>query len=641
MIAPDPYLRWAQLTQRRYLQPMRGPDGDWLKLVMTRDGAAALAGKTRRLVWSRANPDTDLATVWLHVDDLDLALAQSTRHRIGLAHPSLAPVVSARDAAARPGLVDMQGPAAPLAEVERCDAPRVIGVIDGRCGFLHQRFWRDGQPRIQRYWDQGAVADPASGLWHTPGDMGYGRAFTGADLHAQASSRLAAGLDAWQREQVELDLYRAFGHALPQACDWTHGTHILSTVLDAHDRARQDRSHKGEQDPGDPAVMHVQLPDLALLDTGANWLASSVLDGIDYILARCRPDAQVFINLSLGGFGGPQNGTSMLEQAIDDQIRAWTGLNGDRRLQVIVAAGNLGSGSVKDDGTGEAQRIHQRLKPDERNGFSFAWHVEIPDATETFVEFWVPALAGQPCAMRATLTPPHGSGAAPLTVEAGQQGELQVGGRRVAAVFNDTHTTDGANGSGASQVLVALAHTEDRDGRPIGPLGRWTLRLEVAPEQALPATVDGWMRRRDIPGELEGYRPQYGFAPSNLAVPDDLLDQRSSLANVHRGQVVGALEHPEDPPAAATLEEAGYSSTLVGGRPIYGPGRLQGPGFTTGTSKELRGTSIAAAHVCGALAGGTLPVKMALKVRGGGPAARGPVGAPPNTVDAIYIVDPP
>ncbi|RZS53398.1 hypothetical protein [Sphaerotilus mobilis] len=638
MSAPDPYLQWAKLTQLRYLQPMRdAQDGDWLRLITTPEGVAALQERAQHQVLSLVDPAARHRTVWLHADDLPVALDCSNHHRIGLAHPGMAPVGGRKSV----GLVDMAPlPEKPGAEeVQPCEAATVIGVIDGRCGFLHQDFWTDeGRTFIRHFWDQGvpATADPA--FWRTPDDMQYGRQVTGARLEERFGASLAACATGWQREQRELASYRAIGYALPEAADWSHGTHVLSTALKAY----RDLDARGNTSPPvGPALIHVQLPDLALHDTSANWLASHVRDGIDYILARCSPEARVVINLSLGGFGGPQNGTSMLEEAIDERIRRWNGPDGIQRLQVVVAAGNIGTGDVDDDGSGEPRRVHLRKGCKEDGSIEFSWDIEVPDATETFLEFWVPATGDSPVRMTATLIPPPGAVALQATAGPGEHAtcDWQDAPGVQAAVFNGTHTSEGACGTGSSLILVALPHTTDWLGRRCGPLGRWSLKLSPQDRAREPLHVDGWIRRRDVPGELAGERPQYGFSKAD-APSGQLADQRSTLAHAHQVVVVGAVEPARMPRAIYPFEEADYSSTILGGDPVYGPGRLHGPGFTTGTRQQLRGTSIAAAHVCGALAAQATPSPLNLENLPPGPALPGARAEPSKKVRRVRAILP-
>ena len=113
--------------------------------------------------------------------------------------------------------------------------------------------------------------------------------------------------------------------------------------------------------------------------------------------------------------------------------------------------------------------------------------------------------------------------------------------------------------------------------------------------------MNAWIERRDVPGELLGYRPQYGFADDT---PHDIIKTGSlgSLANGQRSIVVGAVEFDKK---MCSYGIADYSSRGLGAdaRPqVYALGQRTSRGFFSGTGKSLAGTSIAAAQVTAALA---------------------------------------
>ena len=81
------------------------------------------------------------------------------------------------------------------------------------------------------------------------------------------------------------------------------------------------------------------------------------------------------------------------------------------------------------------------------------------------------------------------------------------------------------NGSGG-MVLVALGHTRDTL-RPCARMGRWN--VTVTNKSPWPITLEACIERRDLPGELAGFRPQYGFGPATPGLePGGAL---GSLAN--------------------------------------------------------------------------------------------------------------
>jgi hypothetical protein len=147
-------------------------------------------------------------------------------------------------------------------------------------------------------------------------------------------------------------------------------------------------------------------------------------------------------------------------------------------------------------------------------------------------------------------------------------------------------------------VLLALGHTCESFG-PRAPRGHW--KVTVTNRSATPIDIDACVERRDVPGELRGERPQYGWIDEPKAtLPAGSLGSLSSGA---RTIVVGAVDEPR--PGDASFEMSDYSST---GRPgqrrvdMYCVGKRDGTGFLSGSHKELQGTSIAAARATAAAA---------------------------------------
>ena len=277
------------------------------------------------------------------------------------------------------------------------DRGLVIGVIDGRCGFAHRNFCDPGRtdavddrqllgPGPER----GAAVARAGGIRLRPR--------TAARRSRPALARRCFSAHATDcRAEEERALYRALGQALPEDADWSHGTHVLDTVISDY-RARQPERLAGAR----PGIVYVQLPDDALRDTSARWAAAYVFDALRYILCCAGKAAQVVVNVSLGAFAGPHDGSSLLERAIDELIDLHGG-----RLRVVVAAGN--TGHIRDDATGRAVPCHARvtlasaLGPECDKGMEsvdLAWDIDCADSTESFMEIWLPQRSRRPACRR-------------------------------------------------------------------------------------------------------------------------------------------------------------------------------------------------------------------------------------------------
>jgi len=192
-------------------------------------------------------------------------------------------------------------------------------------------------------------------------------------------------------------------------------------------------------------------------------------------------------------------------------------------------------------------------------------------------------------------------------VEPDRERGIEVAGAVVASVINATGRVAIPNGA-PGLALVALGHTRG-SGSPSAPMGRWSIR--IANPGAGAVDVDAWIERRDVPGELAGYRPQYGFAN------DPRLNERCTLATLANGMspiVVGALEvassgeqHIADYSSCGpSLPAPGYGGAKPPptrpGPDLYAVGQRRSDGFFSGTTKNLAGTSVAAACVTAAIA---------------------------------------
>jgi len=619
----NPYAEWAVLTGGVHV-PHREL-GQWYAL---RCHARGTVGRLRRAAPSAlgwwippAYPDHARACT-VRVTDVEAAaptlaawrgLARLLEADAGMARPDqprtrLPPLVTTGDGAASPP-----------------DAARtVVAVIDSACGFAQRRFCRPGETpttRLAAYWDQGgdqggtAPAPARPGGWHTPPRFGYGRALRRADIDTLLATHLPTGVvDDGTRREAEAALYRAIDHGVPQGCDWTHGTHMLDLC------SRTDPAASAWSKAGDPlaqaALVHVQLPGWAMNDTSARWAAACVLDGLRFVLDCAGPQAEVVVNLSLGAFGGPHDGSSLLEQAIDDLVAEQA-----PRLHVVVAAGN--AALPLDDGTDRPRPCHARawLAPAGQPGAqcTLDLEVDLPDGGETFVELWLPQDAAAPGAaggLGLTVHPPAPTGTAPrpLATQPGGTARLVDGQQVVAAVFNRTAArTPTALGDGG-MALVALGTTLNLLGYR-APTGRWQLRL--ANQLPVALVADLWLQRRDVPGDMPGHRAQYGFVglpAQRPAGPGSAWTSGQgtlgSLAHGRQTVVVAAVEPVHDGTAWArgNYSSAGQPprrrghtalerSTARRAPDLALPGTATAAGFWTGSAKSLQGTSVAAAQL--------------------------------------------
>ncbi len=171
----------------------------------------------------------------------------------------------------------------------------VVGIIDNGIDYTHPNFYtRDkSELRIKRVWDQNASGTP-------PEDFNYGCEYTTAE------AILAKGCD------TELN---------------THGTHVLGIAAGADNT--NDKGVYGVATDADIVVVSYNGEDMLVGDNTA------VIDGIKYIFDYAESVGKpCVINMSLGSYWGPHDGTSTFDRLADE-------LQGPGRL-LVGSCGNSG-----------------------------------------------------------------------------------------------------------------------------------------------------------------------------------------------------------------------------------------------------------------------------------------------------------
>lgn len=213
-----------------------------------------------------------------------------------------------------------------------------VGVADWGCDFAHANFRRaDGRTRLLYLWDQRGGARASS-----PRPYGYGRELDAAAIDAA----LAAA-----------DPYAALGYD-PALGDpgrrGTHGTHVLDI---AAGNGRAAGSAPGVAPEADLIFVHLRGNDTAPEDTLGD--SARLLEAVDYIIRRAG-DRPVSINLSLGRTGGPKDGTTLVEQALDALLAERDG------RAVCMSTGNYYDAALHSSGrlaTGEATMMRWDVTP--------------------------------------------------------------------------------------------------------------------------------------------------------------------------------------------------------------------------------------------------------------------------------------
>lgn len=167
----------------------------------------------------------------------------------------------------------------------------LVGVVDHGYDWSHPAFFsQDGQCyRVLRVWDQhrNVAATP-------PADYDYGHELIGQ------TALLASPIDS---------------------VEGFHGTHVLGIAAGSGLGSGKDRG---------------MAPDADIVLVSSPFTRSTILDGIRYLFAQADAlDKDMVINLSIGGFLGPRDGTSSFDLAVGELV-------GPGRI-VVGAAGNEGA----------------------------------------------------------------------------------------------------------------------------------------------------------------------------------------------------------------------------------------------------------------------------------------------------------
>ena len=408
----------------------------------------------------------------------------------------------------------------------------VIGVIDYGIAFAHERFrLNHDETRIEYFWVQDAPCEEAignygPGLADVPkhfehqvagsarepeGPIGvnpvpYGREFNKGEIDNLLAAQADNGI-------VDEDiLYRRvagqLGHHWLRSISRrvAHGTHVMDLAC-GYDLADEDRKKR--------PIVCVQLPEATTADTSGENLDAYALDGIRYILDRADAIARqrdwaslpVVINFSFGNVAGPHDGTSDLEEAIDELIDAHP------NLSVVIPSGNSHLG-----------RLHAELAF-ERPGQSVDLHWRLPpdDRTPSFLEIWLPLEVWLPgidpdakASRRRHVVDPE-KRASPINLRIAAPGDRAEGelegatpgdGLRLLADNGDVLCEARYHFIGAptnrGMFLIALQPTRRVDpalgtpANPVAPSGIWTIKLENVSLKPK-GRVEAWIQRDDTP----------------------------------------------------------------------------------------------------------------------------------------------
>jgi len=248
----------------------------------------------------------------------------------------------------------------------------IVGVVDDGVDFRHLDFRKlDGTTRLLALWDQRESAS-------------YGTPPTGFTYGTECTPTM-------------LDTAIAGSGGCQQPSTGGHGTHVAG-IAAGNGRAT------GNGQAADRFIGVAPTADILAANSIAGGVRNTgVLDAVNFMAARAKSLSRpIAINLSLGSYFGPRDGTSNFEKGLDNA--------GEAGVVIIAAAGNEGNAPIRATGT-----LAQ--------GGTLQFQVRLPagsDQTSGRIEIWYPgtnaysvSVTPPGCPATATVAP----GAAALSVE--------------------------------------------------------------------------------------------------------------------------------------------------------------------------------------------------------------------------------
>lgn len=408
----------------------------------------------------------------------------------------------------------------------------VVAVLDWGMDFAHANF-RDerGRTRLRCIWDQRGGGGPLSPL-----PFGYGREL--------ARARIDEALQA-------PDPYGALGYDPADADPYglgSHGTHVADI---AAGNGYAPGSAPGVAPGADLIFVHLAGNDTAPEDT----LGDSVrlLEAVRYAADRAG-EAPLVINVSLGSQGGPHDGTTLVEQALDALVAEQPG------RAVAMSAGNYREADAHASG-----RVARGERAD------LVWLVEERADGVSELEIWY---SGADRLDLELVTP---SGATAARVALGERAAVHASGSEVGFVHH--RRCDPNNGDNVADIFL----------RPGAPAGSWVVRLSG--REVVDGTFHAWIERDDP-------RTQSRFAPG-LSTGEGTT---GTLCNGHRTLAVGAYDAREPPFPLLGLSSGGLTRDGRQKPDLTAPGAAVVAARSRGGLTAKSGTSMAAPHVTGTIA---------------------------------------
>jgi subtilisin family serine protease len=407
----------------------------------------------------------------------------------------------------------------------------VVGIVDYGCDFVHNNLRNaDGTTRILYLWDQGAGTPTAI----SPVGFGYGREWGAKELNAALKSA---------------DPYQALSY---DPGSGAHGTHVMD-IAAGNGRATGSAGMAPLAD-----IIFVQVASNDFSDEESFGNSRHLLEAVDYVFTKAAAlSRSAVVNLSLGTNGGPHDGSTPVEEGLDNLL-------GSPGRAVVIAASNSWG-----------DRIHAAGKIGPGQKRTLKWDILANDPTTNELEIWY---AGQG-KLDVSLTDPKGKKIGPFPI--GTTTKIKIQGQEAGAVFH--RQKDPNNGDNQVDILLG----------PSLPTGRWGVTLSAAAGSPA-AEFHAWIERDDY---------QTGWQSTFSAQDDDRTHTVGSISCGRNTLVVGSYDATVPGRDISSFSSEGPTRDGRQKPEVSAPGHgIYAARSSTQGVMQMWGTSMAAPHVTGLVA---------------------------------------
>ena len=428
----------------------------------------------------------------------------------------------------------------------------IIGIVDYGCDFVHKNFRTStGETRLLFFWDQDGGPTPIS-----PVGFGYGREFDSTAIN-----------NALQATNPYTKLKHDPGKG-------THGTHVMDIACG---------NGNGTGNPGvapNASIIFVNIPadgievedDVSDDETFNLGNSKMLLEAVDYIFEKAdQLGMPAVVNISLSAQGGPHDGSTLVEQALDELL-------GEPGRAITIAAGNSYSYPLQNGELNLATHASGKVSDNSPRQMSF--HVASDDTTNNEIEVWYPS--GKE--LRVSLATPTGHKLDP--VKLGTTVTLEDGDGYAGRIIH--RKNDPNNGDNHIDIILS----------PRLPKGEWTISLETDS----PSNIEfhSWI-------ELDPFGKQAKFSDADNDATHTIGSISCGKQTIAVGSYLSGVPELEISPFSAsgpTRDGRQKPEVIAPGQflnPFKSKGILAARSKTQGATR-ISGTSMASPHVAGLIA---------------------------------------